>query len=155
MPFEPPIGTTFTSEHEARLDEVIQTASRLLSFLQAQSISPVRLRRYDDWLEHDGLHFPGRQIEFSEVFRLFGSPRSLFEATPKDDAVCIGIGPESNDWYLRARAHWSSEDTDLVGMISITMPPLLAQRFREEVQAQSSLPLSEEESIAHFSRITQ
>lgn len=155
MPFEPPIGTTFTSEHEARLDEVIQTASRLLPFLQAQRISPIRLRRYDDWLEHDGLHFPGPQIEFSEVFRLFGSPRSLFEATPEDDAVCIGIGPESNDWYLRARAHWNAEDTELVGMISITMTSLLAKRYRGEVQAQSLQSLSEEESTGYFSRITK
>jgi hypothetical protein len=155
MPFEPPIGTSFTSDNDARPDVVIQTAARILPFLQAQNISPVRLRRYDDWLEHDGLHFPGPQIEFLDVFRLFASPRSLFEATPEDEAVCIGIGPESSDWYLRARAHWNSVDTELVGMISITMHLSLAQRFREEVQALSSLPLSEEESIAYFSRITQ
>ena len=154
MPFEPPIGTTFASENDARLNEVIHFASRILPFLQAQSVSPVRLRCYDDWLEHDGLHFQGPQIEFSDAFRLFGSPRSFFEATPKDDAVCIGIGPESNDWYLRARAYCNAEDTELVGMISITMPSLLAQRYRGEVQVQSLLPLSAEESTAYFSRIT-
>src|SRR5688572_12673407 len=117
MPFEQPIGATFASENDARLEEVIQLAAHILPFLQGQSIGPVRLRRHDDWLEHDGLHFAGPQIEFSDVFRLFGSPRSFFEATPTDELVFIGIAPESNDWYLRARAHWNSDDTNLVGMI--------------------------------------
>ena len=154
MKYDPPIGTTFESDVEAPLDAVIQAANHILAFLQAQNIAPIGLCRYDDWFEHDGLHFRGTKIEFSDAFGLFQTPMSLFEATPDEDLVCIGIAPESNDWYLRARAHWNFEGTSVVGMISITMIPDLADRFRESRSIQGAQILSEEESQAYFNRIS-
>ncbi|MDY7109724.1 MAG: hypothetical protein SYC29_13900 [Planctomycetota bacterium] len=116
-----------------------------------QQLDPhAAMKRYDDWLEHDGLHFDRGAITFPELFSAIGSPRDLLAATPDDDRVCVGVADERGRWYLRFRLEWDDDGRELTGFFDVTLRHELADRFRTELDTRS---LIVEPSAAYFARI--
>jgi hypothetical protein len=111
------------------------------------------LRRFDDWLEHDGLQFEKPQLDMHGLFGLVGGAQSLYEATPPDDYVCVGVAPVDVSWYLRFRADWDEAGDSLVGRFDITLPPDLATRFRGEVVADIGCQVTEETATTYYKRV--
>jgi hypothetical protein len=73
------------------------------------------LYRYEDWWEHDGMHFRRESIDIHRLFEIVKSPQSSLEAMPGDLDVFVGIGPENNTWYLRFYLAWDEEGHELSG----------------------------------------
>lgn len=97
-----------------------------------QELAPyVKLRTFNDWWEHDGLHFPAEDIEIDELFERFGSVKNLFEWVPNDDEVFAGVAPEDSGWYLRYRIEWDDEEMDLIGRCQFIAPESMIERFRD------------------------
>ncbi len=108
------------------------------------------MKRCDDWLEHDGLHFDRGAMTFEELFFAIGSPRELLTATPDDDHACVGVADERGRWYLRFRLEWDDDGQGLMGFFDVTLLPELADQFHRGLNTQS---LITEPSAAYFDRI--
>ena len=126
---------------------------RIARFLQDLQTSSPELCRYDDWWEHDGLHFEKGPASFHDLFAMVATPRSIFETTPDDHEVSIGISPRDGAWYLRFRAGWDAEDQVIIGCFALILPTELAAAFRAEVGPALACDLSEEPSEAYYQRI--
>lgn len=124
---------------------------RIAVFLQ-EARPHVALQRFDDWYEHDGLHFAKGSLDFHGLFALIGSSRAIFEAVPGDDRVHVGIAPADASWYLRFHACWSDDDETLEGDYDVTLGQDFAVRFRDIVPTLEAA-IDEEDSQGFFSRI--
>ena len=155
LPFSPPRGIAFYSQFDLSLDDVCETLGRVVAFLEDQQRPTRALRRYDDWWEHDGLHFERGTIKFQDVFAMTKSPRSLLEETPDDDAVCIGVAPDDFAWYLRMRGERDGADQEPVGRFALILPPGLAEAFRTEIGAVSKIQIFEEDSESYYQKMTR
>ncbi len=150
--FTKPIGINFRSAGELSAPELARLLCRIASYLQ--NIEPyIKLHRYDDWWEHDGLHFHKSPINFDELFYIVNSPRSLLEAMPGDDFVCIGIAPYNSSWYLRFYLDWDDEGFLLWGKFDITLPNGLAESFRNEVARDLGIQLKEQDAESYYQSI--
>jgi len=119
--FTKPDGIVFCTRDWVDAIDLSVELCKVVSSLQA--LDPyVRLRRYDDWWEHDGLHFYRSAIEFQNLFPLVHSPRTLLESTPDDFLVFVGIAPENGEWYLRYRVEWDDNETNLIGQFAVVFP---------------------------------
>jgi hypothetical protein len=78
----------------------------------------------------------------------------VYEATPSDEYVCVGVAPLDGDWYLRFRANWDEAGGSLVGRFDITLPQDLAPSFRENVVAGLGCEITEESATTYYQRIT-
>jgi hypothetical protein len=123
-----PDGVNFRATTELPLALASKCLSRVASFLQPV-VGHAPLRRFDDWLEHDGLQFEGAGLDVPGLFQLVGTAQSLYEATPADDYVYVGVGPLDMNWYLRFRAEWDESGNSLVARFDITLPQDLATTF--------------------------
>jgi len=90
--FEKPKGTNFRCSEALGAAELAKLLCKIVIFLQ-NSEPYAKLQRYDDWWEHDGLHFYKSPIDFRQLFAIVRSPESLLEAMPGDDYVFVGISP--------------------------------------------------------------
>ena len=139
--FQRPDGVCFRFGEISALD-LSRILCGIVSFLQ--EVEPyVELCRYDDWWEHDGLHFGRGEIDFDTVFQPVNSPKHLLESTPPDDCVFVGIAPKDNGWYLRYRVEWDEDEVSLIGKCDLILSDPAAKKFRE-VQV-SRLPAIPEE----------
>jgi hypothetical protein len=130
--FTKPKGTNFSTGGNLPADILSKALCKTVSFLQ--TIAPyVKLHRYEDWWEHDGLHFSRGVITFDDLFSVVRSPRALLEAMPGDEDVFIGLAPEDSSWYLRVCLSWDDNGFNLLGRFDITLPRGLAERYKEEV----------------------
>ena len=121
----------------------------MVSFLQ--SLNPYALlQRYDDWWEHDGLHFERGPIDFDALFTIVRSSKSLIEAMPGDEYVHVGTAPESNEWYLRFYVYWDEEGDSLIGRFNLILRERLSNRFREEVLGELEIEIEEEDSASYY-----
>ena len=91
------------------------------------------LRRYDDWWQHDGLHFYRDSLSGPRLLELIRSPRALLEAMPGDDYVCVGIAPPDNSWYLRFYVYLEEENQETFGRFDITLPEAISADFKNSV----------------------
>ncbi|MCH8325737.1 MAG: hypothetical protein IIB83_04120 [Bacteroidetes bacterium] len=146
--FEPPVGTTFRAVEIPGL-QLAAILCEVASFLQTAD-AYVKLRRYADWYEHDGLHFDLGDITFSEFFDIVGSPKALLESSPDDDCVYVGIADDQGRWYLRYRLDWDVEGRTLKGDFALTLVPELLDSFRQGHDRQG---LIAESSSTYFDRI--
>jgi hypothetical protein len=147
-----PQGISFCFEAELTAIELSGVLCRIASFLQ--SVEPyVRLRRYDDWWEHDGLHFPRGDVDFNAFFQMIGSPKGLLESTPSDDYVFVGMAPEDNAWYLRYRVEWDEDESNLIGTCAVILPEHLVEKFRIEVLPRIGPQPSEKDSERFYQEI--
>lgn len=137
--FVRPDGTCIFSLEAIDAAELSVLLRTIVSFLQLRD-PYVRLHRYEDWWEHDGLHFHRDLLDFDRLFALVNSPKSLVESTPPDDLIFVGIAPKNNQWYLRYRVEWNDDGTSLLGECALIVegdyPELLAE-------------------VGHLSRLTQ
>jgi hypothetical protein len=147
-----PKGTNFQCA-DVTASDLAKALSRIASFFHC--LDPYeKLKRYDDWWEHDGLHFDRASVDFNQLFAMIKSPRALLETVPDDDFVFVGVGPFAGGWYLRFRVEWDDEGFDLRGSFDVTVPESLAQQFRTEVVRPLSLDLSEQDADSYYDSIT-
>jgi hypothetical protein len=151
MSFSPPQGVTFYTEGEVAVTELCVFLRRVAVFLQGLQVSSPPLRLYHDWWEHDGLHFERRVITFHDLFAMVETPRAIFEATPDDNEVFVGVAPEDTRWYLRFRAEWDGHDRSIIGALAITVPSELAAGFRTEIASKHRL--AEEAAESYYKRV--
>ena len=128
--FNRPSGNCFQFGDEVPAADLSTLLCRVVSFLQ--EVDPyTKLHKYDDWWEHDGLHFSRGPIDFDAFFGLVNSAKRLLETTPDDDYVFVGIAPEDNSWYLRYRVEWDDDETNPVGRSDVILTRLIADQFRQ------------------------
>lgn len=151
MAFSPPQGITFRTEDEIAITDLCPLLRQVAVFLQGLQLSSPALRLYQDWWEHDGLHFERHVITFHDLFAMVETPRAIFEATPDEHEVFVGVAPEDTRWYLRFRAEWDGNGQSIVGKFAITVPSELAARFGAEVSSEH--PLVEEPSESYYKRV--
>ena len=106
--------------------ELARALCRTAGFIQEIEVHGNRLLKYDDWWEHDGLHFFKGAITFHELFEIIKSPQSLLQAMPGEEAVFVGVASHSQSWYLRFYLSWDDEGYELNGRYDITLPVCLA-----------------------------
>jgi hypothetical protein len=150
--FTKPEGINFSCSDNLPVLVLSKALCRTASFLQ--SLSPyVPLTKYEDWWEHDGLHFYREAANFDALFSVINSPRSLLEAMPGDDDVFIGVAPDDGSWYLRFYLAWNDEGLDLLGRFDITVPQALAERYTKEVVEGLNIGMERQEAQAYYKSI--
>jgi len=152
MSFSPPKGVTFHTPKIA-LADLCKLLRQSVAFLQELQPSSSSLRLYHDWWQHDGLHFDRQALTFQELFAMVQTPRAIFEATPDDDEVFVGVAPEDGGWYLRFRAEWDADGRKLVGGFAVTVPAEKAPAFSTEVGATSPHRLVGEPAERYYERV--
>lgn len=144
-----PKGINFSCENDMPAIELSKLLCKTASFIQ--QISPYeKLERYDDWFEHDGLHFHRKSINFDEFFRIVNSPKSLLEEIPRDDSVFIGIAPANNTWYLRFYLDWDENEENLFGRFDVTFPKATAENYEFEVLRQSNAEMKKQIAESYY-----
>lgn len=146
-----PKGTNFSCVEELSAVDFSKVLLKIIHFIQ-QLDSYSKFERYDDWWEHDGLHFYRNSISCEDLLKIVSSPESLSEAMPGDWYVFIGIAPIDNLWYLRFYLSDEDED-DLITRFDITFPNELVQRFKSEVLSQLNLEITEQDSEIYYQTI--
>ena len=94
-----PKGIMFYLEEYIPISNLRDILLKITRFIQGKELFN-KLCRYDDWWEHDGLHFEKGKIEIGGIFQILKSNRSLYESMPGDDFVRIGISNNEKTWYL-------------------------------------------------------
>jgi len=153
-PHQPmPRGIAFSGD--GPLSKVTEDLRTIAAFVQSLLLygSPV-LIRYEDWWEHDGLHFRKGKTDIHALFSDLASPRTLLEAMSDDDSVFTGFGPEDESWYLRYRADWDCRDRELVAAYAIALVQPLSEQFRTEVVPSLSSFGQEQTADQYFRRIS-
>jgi hypothetical protein len=152
-PYHPmPRGTVFSGY--GAISDITKDLLVVAAFLQSLSLFGSNvLLEYEDWWEHDGLHFKRGSTDLHALFSVLTSPRALIESMSDDDHVFAGLGPEDESWYLRYRADWNSNNEALVAAYGIALTDSLALRFRAEVAAKLICAPAEERSHEYFKRI--
>jgi hypothetical protein len=150
MSFSPPDGVAFHIEREVPIVDLCPLLRRVVSFLQNLQPSPAKLGLFDDWWGHDGLHIKKRSLSFRELVRMIESPRSIFEATPDEHEVFVGVAPGDNRWYLRFRAEWDGHDLAIIGCLAVILAADLAVSFRENIVSSSVPGLTEEPAQSFY-----
>ena len=151
--YNPPKGTNYHIQ-DGNVDAVTLSRSlcKVVSYLQSDR-PYVKLFRYADWWEHDGLHFKKAEIDFHSLFSIIESPWYLFENMPGDDYVFIGISPEDNKWYLRFYLDWDDNGEKLEGRFDVTIPNEMCNKFEQEVVSKFSYKVDIEDSGSYYNRI--
>ena len=153
MLFTPPIGIAFHTEGEVRGDELVASVRRVVAFLEGFLWTPDKLRVYDDWWEHDGLHFERKRVTYAELFATIASARTMLDATPDDDCVYVGIAPEEAKWYLRFRATRDETYGETVGTFGVVLSQDAATLFRLDVTPRCEAALTEVPSKTYYARV--
>lgn len=147
-----PQGVCFIFESDLPAHNLSNVLCKIANFLQG-SVPFIKLRKFDDWWEHDGLHFYRGLIEFDALYRMINSSKNLLESTPSDDFVFVGVAPIDNSWYLRYRVEWNDEETNLVGSCAVILPQPLAEKFRVEVLKSLDVETEERHSEIYYQEI--
>ncbi|MGD9161137.1 MAG: hypothetical protein PVG39_22155 [Desulfobacteraceae bacterium] len=136
------------------LEIITKDLLKIAAFLQSIMLfGPDRLIRYDDWWEHDDLHFKKGRTDLHELFTILKTPRTLYDSMPGDDDVFIGIGPEDESWYLRFYVDWDINDKELVGAFAAVFKNDLADQFKKEVISKLESNILEIDSSKYYERI--
>lgn len=149
--FIEPAGINFSSSEKLSAAELSKILREILNFIQKLD-SYNKFERYDDWWEHDGLHFYRNSIGLSDLLRIVSSPSSLSEAMPGDWCVFIGIAPVNTSWYLRFYLDDDSQE-DSVARFDVTFPNEIAVRFKLEVLSQFNLKIKEQAAETYYKSI--
>ena len=145
-------GVVFFTQPENPIIEVSRDLCKMAAFFQGRD--PYRkLRRFDDWWEHDALYFDKGNLDFHGLFELVGTPRSLLTSMPGDDRVFIGVEDLDRTWYLRFFADWDARDENIVGEYSVTLDRPLGTLFAKEVKPSLDCALSIDDATRYFERV--
>ncbi len=151
MGFRPPIGTTFRTK-AVSLGTLSHCLCRIASFIQNE-MNVRQIVWYEDWWQHDGCHFEWKRTDIHGLFAVVGTGRTVFQSTPGDTHVHVGVAPLDGTWYLRYRADWNEDESELVGGFDLTLPEPWPGEFRRLVIPQLGCAVIEEPSIHYFARI--
>jgi hypothetical protein len=147
-----PEGINFSCSDDLSAPVLSQALCRTVSFLQ--SLNPYqKLHKYEDWWEHDSLHFYRESVNFDTLFNIINSPRSLLYSMPGDEGVFIGVAPDDSSWYLRFYLAWDDEGFNLLGRFDITVPPALTQRYMKEVVERVNIGMKQQDAGAYYKSI--
>jgi len=150
--FIKPEGINFSCSDNLSASVLSQALCKTVSFLQ--SLNPYqKLHKYEDWWEHDGLHFYREEVIFDTFFNIINSPRSLLESMPGDEDVFIGVAPDDGSWYLRFYLAWDDEGFDLLGRFDITVPQALADRYLREVVEGINIRMKQQDTGDYYKSI--
>ncbi len=148
-----PEGTVFSGS--GPLKNVTLDLRRIAVFLQDLLLfSNARLVRYEDWWEHEGLHFKKGHMDLHDLFVMVDTPRHLFESMPGDDHVFIGLGPEDESWYLRFYADWDCANEGIDAAYALALTENYAQLFMQHVLPELSSCTETISSGAYYNRIS-
>lgn len=150
--FQIPRGITFISPNEIDAANLSTVLAKIAAFIQARS-SNAKLKRYDDWWEHDGLHFYRKPLSINDLFAIVRSPKSLLESMSGDFNVFVGIYSEELSIYVRFYVEWNDDETQLVGRIDVTVPVNLVDLFRKEIVSVSKTNFKEMDSYEYYKSI--
>jgi hypothetical protein len=148
--FVPPEGRSWSTAGALPARDLCRALSKTASFLQAVEPHGAELLRYEDWWEHDGLHFHRGTVTFPDLFRMVESPRSLLAAVPDEEHVFVGVAPATGRWYLRFRVYWDAPGEQLFGRFGLVLPDVLAAGYRSEVVEPLSLEVVEEDAAEYY-----
>lgn len=150
--FIKPKGVNFSCSKELSAIELSKVLCKTASFIQ--QLKPyAKLKRYDDWWEHDGLHFYRESINFDQLFSIINSPKALLEAMSGDFNVFVGIAPENNSWYLRFYLDWDDDEENLVGRFDVTFPNQLAEEFKKDILSQFNFEIEKQDAEKYYRSI--
>jgi len=153
MPFTPPNGVAFHIADEIPVVDLCALLRRVVVFLQDLGLCSPSLRLYQDWWEHDGLHFDKGSIKFHDLFAMVETPRAIFDATPDDNAVFVGVAPQDSRWYLRFRAEWDADEKNIVGRFDFILPSDLVAVFTREVLPAMKQPYEQMPSESYYKEV--
>ena len=150
--FVKPQGVCFLFDGGLSATILAHTLCRIVNFLQG--VEPyATLQHYEDWWEHDGLHFYRGPADFNTLYGMVNSPRNLLASTPGDEYVFVGIAPEDSSWYLRFRVEWDDEGFDLSGRCAVILPAPLEEKFKREVLPNLAAKAEEKDSKIYYLEI--
>lgn len=147
-----PIGINFSTEDVSPTD-LGHDVAKILDFLQSKD-KDERLKRFDDWLKHDGLLFEKGKASYSEVMELAKHPEILEQKMPGDTFVCIGLLSNRQNWYFRIFINEEMRDEELRAEYDITMPEGLAAEFDGALKGQLRCRLIKQDSEAYYNEIS-
>ena len=150
--FKPPEGTNFNCRDFIPIASLSKDLCKIAAFLQ-DKYPYVPLQRFDDWWQHDGLHFEKGTLDWHGLFSIVGSSKTIYQSMPGDDYVRVGIAPSDGKWYLRFYATWDDEGNLLQGDYDITLPSDLVVEFRQEIIPDFEASVQEESSQTYFQRV--
>jgi len=153
LDFHEPSGTNFHLKNDVEAQLLCKGLCRCAAVLQSVESHSATLRQYDDWWEHDGLHFYKRCITFHDLFAMISSPKTLLAAMPGDHLVFVGIAPQDSTWYLRFHVDWDADDCHLVGRFDLTVPDTLKAHVRQTVVEPISDLMLESESSCYYAAL--
>ena len=159
--FVPPHGTNIRSEQRLALDVVSRALTGTVRFLRDIGPPEGRLIRYDDWWEHDGLHFnrPDGDIDFAALARMVETPDALRAAMDGNNDVYAGVAPMDFKWYLRfyhrQDGYYQPPEVPWVGAgpfgcFDVTLPDALVEAYRRQVLVPLGIEAQEQEAIEYF-----
>lgn len=150
--FVEPQGVNFSSVDDLSATDLSGALFKIVNFIR-QLDSYSKFEKYDDWREHDGLHFHRKSISPAELLRIIDSPESLSAAMPGDFYVFIGIAPIDNSWYLRFYLDDKNDET--AAHFDITFSKTIAARFKQEVLNKLDIRLKEQDAKTYYRSIIQ
>ena len=109
-----PKGVTFSSRDCVAIEELRAALIRIARYLQEKAPHQP-LIQYEDWWQHDGLHFEKKRIQLSDLFFYLSTNKSLLESVSEDFEVRVGISDTDHRWYLRYIVDWDEEEKALEG----------------------------------------
>jgi hypothetical protein len=81
------------------------------------------------------------------------TPCAIFDATPDEHAVFVGVAPEDTQWYLRFRAEWDDDEKNIVGRFAVVLPPESAAAFTKKVASSAESPFVESSSQTYYKNV--
>ncbi|MEQ8856274.1 MULTISPECIES: hypothetical protein [Gimesia] len=150
--FQPPGGVNFSTEEFVPLNKLSNALCKIAAFLQ-NDLHVTQLVRYDDWWQHDGLHFRKADCDIHGLFAMVQTPRSLLLSMPGDELVYVGIAPPDSSWYVRFYVCWDDLDSELIGVFDLTLSVSIADRFRSSLVPEIGCKIREQDAAEYFKKI--
>lgn len=147
--FNLPKGINFNCTESVPITVLSKALCRVAAFLQDLD-SSAELLRYEDWWEHDGLHFYKGPMNFHQLFALVESPRALLESMQGDDFVFVGVLAADASWYLRFYVAWDDEGKELFGRFDITLSESTAEKFGKLILEEGEISMMKEDALCYY-----
>ena len=145
-------GINFSIVGEISAPDLSELLCKTTNFLQ--KVSPdEKLEQYEDWLEHDGLNFHKKSIDFEELSGIIQTPKTIYDAIPEDFNVFIGIAPQNKFWYLRFHLGCDENIENAVGRMDITLDENSAKLFEAEIINQTNFSFNRRNAREFYNSI--
>jgi hypothetical protein len=146
--FIEPKGINFSCSKEIDSNELSNNLGFIVDFLE--KINPNdQLHQFDDWWEHDGLHFYRGKTNFDELKKIVSISGLMQEFKLGNFDVFIGIAPIENNWYLR----FYLDEEENLGRFDITFSDEMAEVFTNEVLEKLTVKMNQQPSETYYKSI--